>query len=203
VIPASFVTFGETQIRRFRRSFHAYHGRLANWPSGYGHFDDLLVLCGYTRLRRYMTTLDSGDQAIFEEAYRQARTSLDEHGIPIGAALGLDGTLIASGHNERVQNGDPIAHGEIACLRNAGRRRDYRQMTLFTTLAPCDMCTGAILLFGIPRVVVGEAQTFPGMLDYLISRGVAVTLLNDDRCVALMREFQQRFPEVWREDIGD
>jgi cytosine/creatinine deaminase len=150
-----------------------------------------------------MNVLEPGEQMIFEEAFRQARKSLDEGGIPIGAALGLEGALIASGHNERIQRGDPIAHGEIACLRNAGRRRDYRRTTLFSTLAPCDMCTGAVLLFGIPRVVVGEAETFPGMLDYLKARRVEVVLLNDARCAAMMRDFQLRWPEAWQEDIGD
>lgn len=149
-----------------------------------------------------MNALEPGDRAIFQEAFRQAQKSLDEGGIPIGAALGLQGTLVASGHNERIQRGDPIAHAEIACLRNAGRRRDYRLMTLFSTLAPCDMCTGAVMLFGIPRVVVGEAETFPGMLDYLKARGVEVVLLDDAPCIALMRDFQRRSPEAWQEDIG-
>lgn len=149
-----------------------------------------------------MKVLEPSDQNIFEVAYREAQESLASAGIPIGAALSIDGELVASGHNERIQRGDPIAHGEIACLRNAGRRRDYRRMTLFSTLAPCDMCTGAVLLFGIPRVVVGEAQTFPGALDYLESRGVEVVLLDDARCVALMEEFQRRWPETWQEDIG-
>jgi cytosine deaminase len=109
---------------------------------------------------------------------------------------------VASGHNERVQLGDPIAHGEIACLRNAGRQRSYRGMTIYTTLSPCPMCTGAILLFQIPRVVVGEATTFAGDLDFLASHGVDVVLLDDERCAAVMREFQERYPEVWSEDIG-
>ena len=149
-----------------------------------------------------MNILEPSEQKIFDEAYRQAQKSLSEGGIPIGAALSLGTTLVASGHNERIQRNDPIAHGEMACLRNAGRRRDYRRMTLFSTLAPCDMCTGAVLLFGIPRVVVGEAETFPGMLDYLKARGVEVVLLNDARCVALMLDFQQHWPEAWQEDIG-
>jgi creatinine deaminase len=109
---------------------------------------------------------------------------------------------VAAGHNERVQRGDPVAHGEIACLRNAGRQSSYRGMTLYTTLSPCPMCTGAILLFQIPRVVVGEAETFAGDLDFLIRQGVSVLLLNDERCMAVMREFQDRYPAVWSEDIG-
>jgi cytosine deaminase len=122
--------------------------------------------------------------------------------VPVGAVLAAGGRLIASGHNERVQRGDPVAHGEIACLRNAGRRPSYAGTTLYTTLSPCPMCTGAILLFQIPRVVVGEARTFAGDLDFLRSRGVTVELLDDPACAALMEEFQARYPEVWSEDIG-
>ena len=101
-----------------------------------------------------------------------------------------------------MQRGDPVAHGEISCLRNAGRRPAYHDTTLYTTLSPCQMCTGAILLFQIPRVVVGEAQTFAGDLDFLVSRGVEIVLLEDPACVAAMEEFQQRYPEIWSEDIG-
>jgi len=142
------------------------------------------------------------DRAMMEVALREARASLDAGGIPVGAALAEGDRLVASGHNERVQQGDPIAHGEIACLRNAGRQRSYRDMTIYTTLSPCPMCTGAILLFQIPRVVVGEATTFAGDLDFLASHGVDVVLLDDGRCTAVMREFQERYPEVWSEDIG-
>jgi cytosine/creatinine deaminase len=142
------------------------------------------------------------DHAMMEVALREARASLDAGGVPVGAALADGDRLVASGHNERVQLGDPIAHGEIACLRNAGRQRSYRGMTIYTTLSPCPMCTGAILLFQIPRVVVGEATTFAGALDFLASHGVDVVLLDDERCTAVMREFQERYPEVWSEDIG-
>jgi creatinine deaminase len=142
------------------------------------------------------------DRAMMEVALREARASLDAGGVPVGAALAEGDRLVASGHNERVQQGDPIAHGEIACLRNAGRQRSYRDMTIYTTLSPCPMCTGAILLFQIPRVVVGEATTFAGDLDFLASHGVDVVLLGDERCTAVMREFQERYPEVWSEDIG-
>jgi cytosine/creatinine deaminase len=142
------------------------------------------------------------DRAMMEVALREARASLDAGGVPVGAALAEGDRLVASGHNERVQHGDPIAHGEIACLRNAGRQRSYRDMTIYTTLSPCPMCTGAILLFQIPRVVVGEAATFAGDLDFLASHGVDVALLDDERCTAVMREFQERYPEVWSEDIG-
>jgi cytosine deaminase len=122
--------------------------------------------------------------------------------VPVGAALARGGRLIASGHNERVQSGDPIAHGEIACLRNAGRQASYRDTTLYTTLSPCQMCSGAVLLFRIPRVVVGEAATFAGDLEFLRARGVEIVLLDDDRCKSVMKEFQERYPEVWSEDIG-
>jgi len=135
-------------------------------------------------------------------ALEQARASLAEGGVPVGAVLAAGPDLIAAGHNERVQQGDPVAHGEIACLRNAGRQSSYRDMTLYTTLSPCQMCSGAILLFQIPRVVVGEARTFAGDLGFLTSHGVEVTLVDDDGCVAVMQEFQSRYPAVWSEDIG-
>ncbi|HEY0936038.1 MAG TPA: nucleoside deaminase [Trebonia sp.] len=142
------------------------------------------------------------DREMMVLALQQARTSLDAGGVPVGAVLAAGGGVIAAGHNERVQHGDPVAHGEISALRNAGRRASYADTTLYTTLSPCPMCTGAILLFQIPRVVVGEAQTYPGDLDFLRSRGVAITLLDDPGCVAAMAEFQTRYPAVWSEDIG-
>lgn len=111
--------------------------------------------------------------------------------------------LISSGHNERVQLGDPIAHGEMSCLRRAGRLRSYRRTVLYTTLAPCAMCSGAIVLFRIPLVVVGESRTFPGEIGFLRERGVEVVELDDQRCVAMMEEFQATYPEVWAEDIGE
>jgi cytosine/creatinine deaminase len=142
------------------------------------------------------------DREMMALALGQARVSLESGGVPVGAVLAAHGQLVAAGHNERVQRGDPVAHGEIACLRNAGRRASYADTTLYTTLSPCQMCTGAILLFQIPRVVVGEAQTFEGDLGFLTSRGVEIVLLDDAGCVAVMAEFQQRYPEVWSEDIG-
>ena len=142
------------------------------------------------------------DAELMALAHGQARTSLDAGGVPVGAVLAAGRAVIAAGHNERVQRGDPVAHGEISCLRNAGRRPSYAGTTLYTTLSPCPMCTGAILLFQIPRVVVGEARTFAGDLDFLRSRGVTVELLDDPACAALMEEFQARYPEVWSEDIG-
>jgi cytosine/creatinine deaminase len=142
------------------------------------------------------------DRKMMTAALAQAQASLAAGGVPVGAVLATGPDIVAEGHNERVQLGDPVAHGEIACLRNAGRQSSYRGMTLYTTLSPCPMCTGAILLFQIPRVVVGEAETFAGDLDFLSDHGVAVTLLNDERCMAAMQEFQDRYPAVWSEDIG-
>jgi cytosine/creatinine deaminase len=145
---------------------------------------------------------EPGDREMMTLALQQARISLDVGGVPVGAVLAADGKVVAAGHNERVQRGDPVAHGEISCLRNAGRRPSYLDTTLYTTLSPCQMCTGAILLFQIPRVVVGEAQTYAGDLDFLVSHGVEIVLLEDPACVAVMEEFQQRYPQVWSEDIG-
>jgi len=139
----------------------------------------------------------------FEVALSQAEKSLAEGGVPVGSSLDIGGKMIASGHNTRVQDGDPIAHGEMSCLRQAGRQASYRDAVLYTTLAPCAMCAGAIIQFRIPTVVVGESQTFPGELELLRARGVEVIELDDPRCVALMREFQERFPDVWAEDIGE
>ena len=145
---------------------------------------------------------DQADREMMALALGQARVSLDAGGVPVGAVLATGGQVLAAGHNERVQRGDPVAHGESACLRNVGRRPSYHDTTLYTTLSPCQMCSGAILLFQIPRVVVGEAETFEGDLDFLTDRGVEIVLLDDEDCVAAMREFQQRYPEVWSEDIG-
>ncbi|HEV3295039.1 MAG TPA: nucleoside deaminase [Streptosporangiaceae bacterium] len=146
--------------------------------------------------------MNDTDRAMMDVALREARDSLAAGGVPVGAALASGGRLLASGHNERVQLGDPIAHGEMSCLRNAGRQPSYQGMTLYTTLSPCQMCSGAILLFQIPRVVVGEATTFAGDLSFLTSRGIDVLLLDDHRCTAVMQEFQERYPDIWSEDIG-
>ncbi len=149
-----------------------------------------------------MSATEQADRELMGLALAQARESLQAGGVPVGAVLAASGQVIAAGHNERVQHGDPVAHGEISALRNAGRRPGYAGTTLYTTLSPCQMCTGAILLFQIPRVVVGEARTFPGDLGFLRDRGVEVVLLDDPACVAVMEEFQVRFPQVWSEDIG-
>jgi cytosine deaminase len=145
---------------------------------------------------------DQTDREMMALALAQARSSLDGGGVPVGAVLAVGGDVIAAGHNERVQRGDPVAHGEISCLRNAGRRPSYLDTTLYTTLSPCQMCTGAILLFQIPRVVVGEAETFAGDLPFLADRGVEIVLLDDEGCMAAMEEFQTRYPQIWSEDIG-
>jgi len=151
-----------------------------------------------------MTSLAAGavERAMMDVALAEAKASLAVGGVPVGSALAAGDRLIASGHNERVQRSDPIAHGEMSCLRNAGRQASYQDMTLYTTLSPCQMCSGAILLFQIPRVVVGEATTFAGDLGFLRNQGVEVVLVNDTRCTAVMQEFQERYPRVWSEDIG-
>ncbi|MBU8545262.1 nucleoside deaminase [Roseomonas sp. CGMCC 1.13459] len=137
-------------------------------------------------------------------ALDQARTGFAEGGVPVGAVLvGAEGRLLGAGRNRRVQQGDPIAHGEMDCLRQVGRLRSYAGTILFTTLTPCMMCTGTILQFGISRVVIGENRSFAGNEDFLRSRGVEVTVLDDPDCVALMRRFQAERPEVWAEDIGE
>jgi len=145
------------------------------------------------------------DRAFLEVAIEQARIGRDEGGVPIGAALVADGRVLGAGHNRRVQQGSAIRHGETDALEVAGRlpASVYRRSTMYTTLSPCDMCTGAILLYGIPRVVIGENRTFVGGEDYLRARGVEVVNLDSDACVALMREFMARHPEVWNEDIGE
>jgi cytosine deaminase len=145
---------------------------------------------------------DELDREMMALALAQARQSLEAGGVPVGAVLAEGAIVLGKGHNERVQQGDPVAHGEISALRDAGRRPDYRTTTLYTTLSPCQLCTGAVLLFRIPRLVVGEARTFEGDLGFLRSQGVEVLLLDDPACVAAMEEFQQRFPQVWSEDIG-
>jgi cytosine deaminase len=141
--------------------------------------------------------------ALFETALEEARQGYAEKGIPIGSALAEGGRIVGRGHNKRVQEGDAIAHGEMDCLRQAGRRRSYRGTTLFTTLTPCMMCAGTIVQFKIPRVVIGENRTFGGNEDFLRSRGVEVVVLDDPRCVELMKRFQAEHPAIWAEDIGE
>lgn len=137
-------------------------------------------------------------------AIAEARKGRAEGGIPIGAALIVDGEVLATGRNQRVQAGSSIHHGETNCLENAGRQPAsiYSRATIVTTLSPCDMCTGAILLYKIPRVIIGENRTFYGNEDYLRERGVEVVVLDSDACVALMTEFIAAEPALWNEDIG-
>ena len=146
------------------------------------------------------------DHEFLARAIEQARIGRDEGGVPIGGALiADDGTVLAVGHNRRVQQNSAIRHGETDALENGGRlpASVYRHSTMYTTLSPCDMCTGAILLYGIPRVVIGENRTFVGGEDYLRARGVEVVNLDSDECVELMREFIAAHPEIWNEDIGE
>jgi cytosine deaminase len=139
-----------------------------------------------------------------QEAVAEARAGLAEGGIPIGSVLVLDGRIVGRGRNRRVQEGSVIKHAEMDCLENAGRMPavDYRRAVLYSTLSPCDMCSGAVLLYGIPRVVVGEHGTFQGPEEYLRERGVTVEVVDDDACAALMAEFVTARPELWNEDIG-
>lgn len=139
-----------------------------------------------------------------QAAIDEARAGLAEGGIPIGSVIVHQGRVIGRGHNRRVQQGSAILHGEMDAFENAGRQRAsvYRDCTLYTTLSPCSMCTGAILLYGIPKVVIGENQTFMGEEELLRSRGVQVEVLQDETCIRLMRDFIAAKPELWNEDIG-
>jgi len=145
------------------------------------------------------------DRKFLAHAIAEARVGRAEGGVPIGGALVVDGEVVAVGHNRRVQQNSAIRHGETDALENAGRlpASVYRRATMYTTLSPCDMCTGAILLYGIPRVVMGENRTFVGGEDYLRSRGVEVINLDSQECVDLMNEFIATHPEIWNEDIGE
>ena len=137
-------------------------------------------------------------------AIDQAKKSLAEGGIPIGSVLVHEGEIIGAGHNCRVQTGSAIDHGEMNCLRNAGRlsARVYRASTIYSTLSPCPMCSGAIVLYKIPRVVVGENRTFLGAEEYMRSQGIHVDVLQDDECIQMMTEFIREHPQLWNEDIG-
>ena len=140
-----------------------------------------------------------------DAAIDEAGIGLAEGGIPIGSVLVVDGEIVGRGHNRRVQKGSPILHGEMDALENAGRliATEYRRSVIYTTLSPCPMCTGAILLYGIPRVVIGENRTFLGAEDLLRANGVEVVVVDDQRCIDMMGEFIQARPELWNEDIGE
>ncbi|NTW55855.1 MAG: nucleoside deaminase [Chlorobiaceae bacterium] len=135
-------------------------------------------------------------------AWEQARKSYEEGGVPVGAVMVENGRVIASGHNRRVQDGDPVSHGEMDCIRKAGRRTRYEDVTLYTTLSPCMMCSGTIVHFGIRRVVVGEDRNFRGNIPFLLEHGVEVALLQDEPCMTLMSEFIRSRPDLWDEDIA-
>jgi len=147
---------------------------------------------------------DTEHRQFMAEALREARQGLAEGGIPIGSVLVIDGRIVGRGHNRRVQRGSAVLHAEMDCLENAGRLSpaDYRRAVLYSTLSPCDMCSGAVLLYGIPRVVVGENVNFQGPEAYLQQRGVEAEVLHDPDCIALLRAFIASHPELWNEDIG-
>ncbi|HJS16900.1 MULTISPECIES: nucleoside deaminase [Rheinheimera] len=138
-------------------------------------------------------------------AIEQAKKSLAEGGIPIGSVLVIDGEIVGRGHNQRVQKGSCVLHAEMDCLENAGRltAKDYKRAVLYSTLSPCDMCSGTVLLYGIPKVVVGENRTFQGPEGYVKSRGVELIVQDNAECVQLMQDFIATKPELWNEDIGE
>ena len=150
-----------------------------------------------------MDNPDEADRRFIAAAIDQAEQGMAEGGVPIGAALVVEGKVVATGRNRRVQQGDPIAHGEMDCLRAAGRRRDYRRATLYTTLSPCMMCTGTIIQFGIKRVVVAESKNFKGFQDVMTLAGVDVVDYHEERCEHMMADFIEKHPELWNEDIGE
>ncbi len=142
--------------------------------------------------------------SFLSEAIAEAKLGFEEGGIPIGSVLVIDDEIVGRGHNRRVQKGSAILHAEMDCLENAGRltAKQYARSTLYSTLSPCDMCSGTVLLYKIPRVIVGENLTFQGPEDYVRSRGVALEILENQECIQLMREFIRQHPELWNEDIG-
>ena len=147
--------------------------------------------------------LTETDRKMIRIAYEEAKVGFDEGGCPIGSVLARGDTVVAQGRNQRVQKGDPIAHGEMDALRKAGRQKTYRDTTLYTSLSPCMMCSGTIVQFGIPRVVIAENTTFGGNEDFLRERGVEVIVADDPDCIALMTQFIQEKPELWAEDIAE
>jgi len=143
------------------------------------------------------------DRTLLREALKEARAGLDEGGLPIGSVLAdKKGIVVARGHNRRVQTGDPTAHAETVCIRNAGRRRDWPELTLVSTLSPCIMCTGTALLYRIPRIVIGENRNFMGAEDLFRQHGIDVVVLDDKECIEIMADFIRANPDLWSEDIG-
>jgi creatinine deaminase len=153
----------------------------------------------------YDPHMNHSTDEFMEAALEEARTGLAEGGIPIGSVLVIDGKIVGRGHNRRVQKGSAVLHAEMDCLENAGRlkSKDYQRAVLYSTLSPCDMCSGSVLLYKIPRVVIGENTTFRGPEDYLRSRGVELVILNNQECIHLMRDFIAARPGLWNEDIGE
>jgi cytosine deaminase len=144
----------------------------------------------------------NGADPFLRAAIDEAKTGLSEGGLPIGSVLVREGQIIGRGHNRRVQKGDPMAHAEIDCLSNAGRQKTYKDTVLYSTLMPCHLCSGAIVQFGVPRVIVGESTNFAGAPDFLRSNHVQVINLQDPECIQMMSEFVKAHPELWNEDIG-
>ena len=140
-----------------------------------------------------------------KDAVHEAKLGLAEGGIPIGSVLVIDGKIVGRGHNRRVQKGSAVLHAEMDCLENAGRlsAKEYQKSILYSTLSPCDMCSGAALLYGIPTIVVGENKNFQGPEEYVRSRGVDVIILDDDECITMMKDFIKDRPDLWNEDIGE
>lgn len=143
------------------------------------------------------------DKRLLRIAFDEAKAGFDEGGCPIGSVLARGGAVVSQGRNQRVQGGDPIAHGEMDALRKAGRQKTYRDTVLYTSLSPCMMCSGTIVQFGIPRVVIGDTTNFGGNEDFLRERGVEVVIAEDPDCVALMKRFIDEKPELWAEDIAE
>ena len=142
------------------------------------------------------------DRGFMREAYAQARASYEEGGVPVGAVMVENGEVIGRGYNRRVQDSNPVSHGETDCMKNAVRRSGYSNVTMYTTLSQCMMCTGTILQFGIHRVVIGEAKNFAGNVELLSGRGVEVVLIHDEACIELMSRFIEERPDLWCEDIA-
>ena len=147
----------------------------------------------------------SEHREFMKEAVAEAKLGLAEGGIPIGSVLVIDGKIVGRGHNRRVQKGSAVLHAEMDCLENTGRlsAKEYQKSTLYSTLSPCDMCSGAALLYGIPKIVVGENRNFQGPEEYVKSRGVDVIIIDDDECIRMMEDFIKDRPDLWNEDIGE
>ncbi|MCW2874828.1 nucleoside deaminase [Actinacidiphila oryziradicis] len=152
-----------------------------------------------------MTITSTATDPFLQAAFEEAVAGYNAGGLPIGSVLVRDGEIIGRGHNRRVQDGNPILHAEMSCFQNAGRLPSsvYRECTIYSTLSPCYMCSGAMLLFGVPRVVVGESRTVEAADDFLRSQGLDVTVLDDPGCYELMQRFTREQPEIWAEDVGD